>query len=226
MTVTGMTAPQQDVFPHERVVFFSDAVFAIAITLLAIELKAPSEALVAAVGVGNAWVRLLPLLIAYVVSFLVTAQFWTGHMLSWKHVRTTTPKLVTLTVFQLMFVALMPFATAMYSESFTPQNFHEHMAFVIYCLVLTGISFFAWLTRREVVRAEGLGQSMPPVEARWFVVRSVVPLVVFASCIPLAFLLPPWAGSILFSLIGPVSALCRRRVFGRAGHDAAPAAGA
>ena len=226
MTVAAANGPARDVFPHDRVVFFSDAVFAIAITLLAIELKAPSEAVVEAVGAGQAWVGLLPLLIAYVVSFLVTAQFWAGHMLSLKHVRTMTQKLVTLTVFQLMFVALMPFATAMYSESFTPHFGNVHLAFVIYCLVLTGISFFAWLIRREVIREGQLGSTMPPVEVRWFQMRAVVPLLVFAACIPLAFLLPPWAGSILFSLIGPVSAVLKRRVFGRSGQEPAAPTGA
>ena len=122
-----------DVFPHDRVVFFSDAVFAIAITLLAIELKPPAEALIAQFGAAGAWMHQIPLFVAFVISFLVTALFWAVHMQAWKMVERVTPGLLWLNIGQLMFVALMPFATALYSESFMS----DHVAPLVgYCLVI------------------------------------------------------------------------------------------
>ena len=196
-----------DVFPHDRVVFFSDAVFAIAITLLAIELKPPAEALIAQFGATGAWMHQIPLFVAFVISFMVTALFWAGHMQAWKMVERVTPGLLWLNIGQLMFVALMPFATVLYSESFMS----EHVAPLVgYCLVLTGISLFSFLTRRAMVRSHGVAQKLGPVGTRWFLARTLVPLIVFAACIPLAFILPSWMGGMLFFLIFLITPLARR----------------
>ena len=196
-----------DVFPHDRVVFFSDAVFAIAITLLAIELKPPAEALIAQFGAAGAWMHQIPLFVAFVISVLVTALFWAGHMQAWKMVERVTPGLLWLNIGQLMFVALMPFATVLYSESFMS----EHVAPLVgYCLVLTGISLFSFLTRRAMVRSHGVAQKLGPVGTRWFLARTLVPLIVFAACIPLAFILPSWMGGMLFFLIFLITPLARR----------------
>ena len=196
-----------DVFPHDRVVFFSDAVFAIAITLLAIELKPPAEALIAQFGATGAWMHQIPLFVAFVISFMVTALFWAGHMQAWKMVERVTPGLLWLNIGQLMFVALMPFATALYSESFMS----DHVAPLVgYCLVLTGISLFSFLTRRAMVRSHGVAQKLGPVGTRWFLARTLVPLIVFAACIPLAFILPSWMGGMLFFLIFVITPFARR----------------
>ncbi len=196
-----------DVFPHDRVVFFSDAVFAIAITLLAIELKPPAEALVAQFGAVDAWSRQSPLFIAFVISFMVTALFWAGHMQAWKMVERVTPGLLWLNITQLMFVALMPFATALYSESFLSNHIGP---FVGYCLVLTGISLFSFLTRRAMVRSHGVAEKLGPAGTRWFMARTAVPLAVFATCIPLSFILPSWMGGMLFFLIFVITPFARR----------------
>ncbi len=204
--VDGANA-RPDVFPHDRVVFFSDAVFAIAITLLAIELKPPSEEVIARVGAGQGWGELVPLFIAFFISFMVVGQFWLGHMQTWKYVTRVTGKLVWCSIFQLMFVALMPFATVLYSEAFRA---HGPGRFAFYSLVLTGISFFAWLMRKIVVRQEGLVEKLGPVEVRWMQVRGLISLMVFAVSIPLAFVLPTWMGGIIFALIFPLIALAKR----------------
>lgn len=210
-----------EIFPHDRVVFFSDAVFAIAITLLAIELKAPSEALVEQIGASDAWSRQIPLFIAFVISFLVSALFWAGHMQAWKMVERVTPGLLWLNIGQLMFVALMPFATALYSESFIADHAGP---FAGYSAVLTGVSLFSFLIRRAMVRHHGVAEKLGPAQTRWFLVRAAVPLVVFAACIPLAFVLPSWMGGMLFILIFALTPLARRWALRGHADDTADAA--
>jgi len=196
-----------DVFPHDRVVFFSDAVFAIAITLLAIEPKPPTEILVAQFGQAVAWAHQIPLFVAFVISFLVSALFWASHMQAWKMVDRVTPGLLWLNIGQLMFVALMPFATVLYSESFMT----DHVAPLAgYCVVLTGISLFAFLTRRAMVRSHGVAEKLGPAGTRWFLARPAVALMVFAASIPLAFVVPAWMGGFLFMLVFTLTPLARR----------------
>lgn len=207
----SMGAPGKDVFPHDRVVFFSDAVFAIAITLLAIELRLPDAGDVARLGEAAAYGHTTSLFIAYFVSFLVTGLFWAGHMQTWRHVRHVDGKLVWATLLQLMFVALMPFATREYSESFSG---HSPGRFAFYAFVLSAISLFALLTRRIVVRRERLHERIGAAEVRWLLWRGAVPLVVFGLAIPLAYALPVWSAGLLFLVIFPVSAIARRRIFG------------
>lgn len=202
----------RDLFPHDRVVFFSDAVFAIAITLLAIELKAPSPEAVAARGQAQAWADLIPLGIAFVISFVVTAQFWIAHVQVWKQVTRVTAGLVWLSLMQLMFVALMPFATSIYSEAFRGTS---HAPFLFYSAVLAAISLFAWLTRRTVTRQENLSERLGREAADWGMLRASVPLLVFGACIPLALVLPVWSGSFVFAAIFPLQALARRWHRGR-----------
>jgi len=210
-----------DVFPHDRVVFFSDAVFAIAITLLAIELKPPAEALIGQFGASVAWAHQIPLFVAFVISFMVSALFWAGHMQAWKMVERITPGLLWLNILQLMFVALMPFATALYSESFMSTRIWP---FVGYCVVLTGISLFSFLTRRAMVRSHGVGEKLGPAGTRWFLARTAVPLAVFAACIPLAFVMPSWMGGMLFFMIFVITPFVRRRALRERKGDAPDAA--
>lgn len=195
---------REDRFPHERVVNFCDAVFAIVITLLAIELRLPGSELIERVGADQAWGETSSVLLAYVISFFVTGLFWVGHMLTWKHVRRVNAKLVWLALLQLFFVVLMPFATRQVSEHF-----------VVYALVLTGISLFSWLLRRTVVAQEDLHARLGPAQARLLLVRGLIPLLVFSCAIPLGVFVPGKWAALVFALIFPLSMLARRRILAR-----------
>lgn len=210
----GDAQARADAFPHDRVVFFSDAVFAIAITLLAIELKLPDAEMVERLGEGAANGHTLALFIAYFVSFLVTATFWMSHMQTWRHVRHVSGRLVWGTIWQLMFVALMPFATREYSESVSSASPGR---FAFYAVVLATISFFGFLTRVWVARQESLSERLGAAQARWFVVRSTVSIAVFLLAIPLAYLWPNPYSAFFFMLIWPASFLTRRLMLGKAG---------
>lgn len=135
---------------------------------------------------------------------IVTALFWVGHMLTWKHVRRVNGTLVWLALLQLFFVVLMPFATRQVSEHF-----------VFYALVLTGISLFSWLVRRAVVAQEDLRAKLGPAQARLLLARGLVPLLVFSSAVPLGVFVPGKWAVLVFALIFPLSMLARRRILAR-----------
>lgn len=102
----------------DRFVFFSDAVFAFALTLLAVELKLPPhpgpltsatllEALVASRGTA----------VCYVLGFVIVASLWTRHHRLFEHVEDYDSGLVTLNFILLFFITLIPFAIELVSAS-------------------------------------------------------------------------------------------------------------
>ena len=192
------------VFPHDRVVLFSDAVFAIAMTLLAIELKVPPRAHADAEGLAAALGELTPVLIGYFVSFSVVGLFWASHMRTWKHVTTATTGIVWLNILQLMFVALMPFTTGLYTE-----YFGSNLAFSLYCLNLAAIALFAYWVRSVVIRREHLVQTLGAHEVAWLRSQTLIALFVFLGCIPLAWV-APWSARYGFIMILVLQIIMRR----------------
>jgi uncharacterized membrane protein len=103
-----------DVAAAERLTFFSDAVVAIAITLLAIELPVPSGATTAefVASLGDGWFEYL----AFLISFVVIASHWGAHHQVFRHVRRADPPLVGLNLFWLLLVVVTPFLTRILTE--------------------------------------------------------------------------------------------------------------
>lgn len=100
----------------ERLTFFSDAVFAIAITLLVIEVRPPHVSHHDNQALAQALVNLLPNYIGFVVSFLVLGRFWVVHHNVFGLLKAADHRLVWTNLLFLMVVAFMPFPTAVLSE--------------------------------------------------------------------------------------------------------------
>src|ERR1700712_3926928 len=98
-------------FQLERMILFSDAVFAIAITLLVIELKVPEieKSVVTEEKLLDALAHLIPKFFGFVLSFMFIGIYWTVHHRLFGYVVNYTPKLVRLNLLFLFAVALMPF---------------------------------------------------------------------------------------------------------------------
>ncbi|MCA9865800.1 MAG: DUF1211 domain-containing protein [Anaerolineales bacterium] len=101
----------------ERIIFFSDAVFAIAITLLALEIRLPSlpaqatnAQLLAALG------ALGPRYLSYAISFLVIGLLWLGHHRAFRHVHQYSNRLIFLNILFLLVIGFLPFPTAVIGE--------------------------------------------------------------------------------------------------------------
>ena len=100
----------------ERLTFFSDAVFAIAMTLLIVEVKLPHVPTMTDAALGQALLDLIPNYIGFLVSFLVLARFWAAHHTVMGLLQSAPPRLVWTNLFLLLAVAFMPFPTAIISE--------------------------------------------------------------------------------------------------------------
>jgi uncharacterized membrane protein len=103
--------------PLERLVFFSDAVFAIAITLLVIEVKVPEVPHGGGdMAFWSALAHLMPNLVGFFVSFGVIGAFWMGHHRAFSHASRYSPRVIGWNLMLLGAIAFMPFLTAFMAD--------------------------------------------------------------------------------------------------------------
>ena len=177
----------------DRLIFFSDALFAIAMTLLVLDIETPR--LDRTAGSGDhlaALARLLPSFAAFFLSFVVIAVFWIGHMRLFRQVRRFDRRIVWPNLLFLLSIALMPFATA-----YMGSNRNTFVPALVYNgnLLLSSVLLW-WLARRAFRFGDIDGVSQ---EDR----RTAVTVVAAAVCVALAFVVPQLSQiGMLLSLLG------------------------
>jgi uncharacterized membrane protein len=116
----------------ERLVFFSDAVFAIAITLLVIEIHVPELPKTSPDRLyWQALYDLVPSLVGYFISFAVIGIFWVGHHRAFTLASRYSQRILSWNMVLLGVIAFMPFSTA-----FLTHNMAQRVPTLVYCFVL------------------------------------------------------------------------------------------
>jgi uncharacterized membrane protein len=101
----------------DRLIFFSDAVFAIVMTLLVLEIRVPDvPSDVAAQEVPGLVFELWPKIFSYVLSFLVIGLYWIGHHQTFRYVRSYDRMLLWLNLLFLLSISFIPFPTDLLGE--------------------------------------------------------------------------------------------------------------
>ena len=100
----------------DRIEFFSDAVFAIAMTLLVVTLVIPAT--VPAAGLGRALHELSGQLFAFALSFVVIGQFWIAHHRLFRLIDRYDLGLLWLNLFHLLGICFLPFPTELLGRYF------------------------------------------------------------------------------------------------------------
>ena len=131
-----------------RLEAFSDGVFAIAITLLILDVRLPSGPGTLTHRLGQAW----PTYVAYLISFLVIGIMWANHHAIFKLIRETTHGLVVANLFLLMCVAFIPFPTSVLAENLRAGATDPHTAAVFYNAVFTVTAVFYFLLWQVAAR--------------------------------------------------------------------------
>jgi len=161
-------------FQLERMILFSDAVFAIAITLLVIELKVPEieKSQVTEGKLLDALAHLIPKFFGFIISFMFIGIYWTVHHKLFGYVVNYTPKLLRLNLLFLFAVALMPFSTAFYSE-YVLRHVMTPVIFYTGNIIMLGLfNLFMWrhISNPKNNLSEGLTQR----DARYFSFRAIL----------------------------------------------------
>src|SRR5437660_9370808 len=95
----------------DRLMFFSDGVFAIAITLLVLQITVPIPGL-SEHQLGDALRHLGPKYFGFVLSFLVIGRYWMAHHRVFEYIKRFDMPLVWLNLAFLLLIAFLPFPTA------------------------------------------------------------------------------------------------------------------
>jgi uncharacterized membrane protein len=114
MTKGSLKAAAEDALGLERLVFFSDAVMAIAITLLAVDIHVPDfPSGVSAPLVGEQFSQLSPQITSFVISFTVIGVYWAAHNRYFAWIQHHDGRLIALNLAFLFFVAAIPFVASL-----------------------------------------------------------------------------------------------------------------
>jgi uncharacterized membrane protein len=189
-----------------RLEALTDGVFAVAMTLLVIELKLPED--VAAHGpseLARGLVRLIPTFIAWIISFFVLAIFWFSHHRLFHFVRTVDGKLLSLNIVYLGFVSLMPFSSAL-TGKYAPMPLSQWL----YSTNMALLALLGLLNWRYVFRHPELwGTPLSVGLYRGARFRALGLMVVALAAVGIAMIIPG-AGNMAFMLMWPISVGSRR----------------
>lgn len=138
-----------------RIEAFSDGMFAIAITLLILEVKAPSPA---AGHLASALLQQWPSYLAFLLSFFYIGVMWMNHHRMFTHIRRSNDTLLILNLLLLLGVTAVPFPTAVLASHLGTQD--QKTAAVFYNAVYTVIAVFFNVLWRYAVRHELLDKRL------------------------------------------------------------------
>lgn len=194
-----------------RLEAFSDGIFAIAITLLVLEIKVPPPG----TALGAELLRLWPSYLAYMVSFLVIGAIWINHHAMFQHIIRVDGTLLLLNVLHLMPIAFLPFPTAVLAEAFH-RGADEPVAAAFYGGILTIIGVFVAAMWWYAARGDRLlGTHLTAKEARQIGRRFLVGPIVYAIATIIALAMP-WLALLFYILLNVFYLLPRR------GYESAP----
>jgi uncharacterized membrane protein len=189
---------------YDRVLFFSDAVFAIAITLLVVDIRVPSPA-GRPIDAATALHAALPEIRSFAISFAVIGLFWLGHHSIFGYITVLNRTLMLLNLLFLATIAFLPYPTALLSSA---ANQVTATVFYASCVTAAGLAEAAIWIYAVSARSLMRGRIDPQVR-RYYLARLLPPPLVFAMTIPVAMTNPQTAAYLWLILI-PLGLAVRR----------------
>lgn len=185
----GRAAPDSDSNPRyrrrseelefERVAFFSDAVFAIAMTLLVVGIGIPH---VRDSKIGDALRSKDGEIFGFLLTFLVIGLYWLAHHRFFSKLAAVDVRFMKLNLVYLAAIAFMPFPTALVGTYSSTQA----VVIVLYAATLTVASVIEGVLFLHAQRAGLLRRRLDDRSLRNYMIASLAPAAVFAISIPIA----------------------------------------
>ena len=158
----------------ERLAALSDGVFAVAMTLLALDLRAPTaEAIHSEHDLWHALATLAPRLVMYMMSFMTLGIFWVGQQTQLNHLDRSSRSLTWIHLAFLFVVTMVPFSTALLAELT-----RYRVALLVYwfnILLLGSALYWSWVCAvgSGLVKADIPPQASDAIKRRIVVAQSL-----------------------------------------------------
>jgi uncharacterized membrane protein len=197
----------------ERIVFFSDAVMAIAITLLAIDLKVPEiDPSLAITELPRQLAAIAPAFMTFFISFAVIGIYWMSHHRYFRYIERYDSRLMLLNLVFLFFIACMPFIANLLGRFVLVP-----LALILYTLTVAalGISTAAiWLYASKDHRL--ISTDLDPGEIRLINVRLMAAPIMFLLAVPFAFISS--TAVIMVWWLSPLTVVVATRIYRKRGE--------
>lgn len=149
---------------RSRLEAFSDGVFAVAITLLALDLTVAGPE-----GHGHLTDQLhgkWPAFLAYLISFFMIGIIWVNHHVLVRQITKVNRTLLFLNLVLLLFVVLIPFTTATVADYFSRHDWDTQVAMMLYGGAFLGMSAGFGMMFEWTLHGQRVYQPLPP-EQHW-----------------------------------------------------------
>lgn len=175
----------ESLLPKNRIEALSDGIFAIAMTLIILDLKTPEN-----IPLNLEYeelpltlLNILPDVEAYAVSFLVLAVFWLRHQLQFRYLKFANRQIIVLSILFLMLIGFVPFSVGLvmrYNDIQLPT-----LIYIINLLLISVIlSIQGWyISKNKKIRFE----EIEPEILKKYYVFSIVPIVIFSVSLIVSF---------------------------------------
>jgi uncharacterized membrane protein len=182
---------------------FSDGVFAIAITLLVLEISVPASDFDDLwQGIADQW----PSYLAYVTSFTAIGGMWLAHHGIFRRLRYVNDAVMRANLLLLMVVAFLPFPTGLAAESLGDID-AERAAVIFYGSSLLVISVLFWVLWQAVLRDRALLEEGISEAEIAGITRRSSPNILFYVVATLVAVVHPAAAAVLYLVIAVLSVL-------------------
>jgi uncharacterized membrane protein len=161
----------------DRLAALSDGLFAIAMTLLVLDLRVPASALIRSEGaLWNALVGLSPHLIPYLMSFLTLGIFWVAQQTQLSQFKRSNRDLAWIHLGFLLSVSLIPFSTGLLAAFLTFR-----IALIVYWANILLLGFWLYVgwrygARAGLLRDEAIGEVSRATERRILIAQALYAL--------------------------------------------------
>lgn len=167
----------------ERLAAFADAVLAIIITILVLELEKPAHLAV------QGFLELWPNYLAYAISFFWLGAMWINMHNEWYGVKRITTGTLWATLIMLFFSSLFPYATSIVSANFNNKEAQVFYGIIVLLITFANSNMYASIAKADM--KVSLGKWMKRVHRSWAIydiVIKVLGLILAATVYPPAML--------------------------------------
>lgn len=177
----------ENLINEDRVIGFSDAVFAFAATLLVLKIDLPtlSQNELSSARLYTELINLWPSYFANIISFLIIAYYWLNHHALFSLIKKFNIVLIWLNIFFLIFISFIPFPVDLFGDY---SNSEVIVAFYSFSISLVGfllLGIWGYAVFKKLV-----DKNLNKKQINYYTLRFLIPPLIFTASIPLSFIDP------------------------------------